>query len=190
MNTARRTRRLFAALLAALLATLPWAIARADDSAQTTTEAKIKASYIYKLAAYIDWPPGDGGAVSTPFIIGIIDADSVADELKKLSAAHPLKNRPVQIRQMAAGAPLSGLQLLYIGQRATRSARSLFDSIATQPVLTMSESAGSLAAGSVINLVQVDERIRFEVSLPHADARRLKISARLLDVAYRIEGRP
>lgn len=191
MKTVRRSRRRLAAWLATLLATLLWtSTARADDSAQTSAEAKIKASYIYKLAAYIDWPPGDGGTAGAPFVIGIIDADSVADELKKLSVAHPLKNRPVQIRQMAAGSPLAGLQLLYIGQRATRSARSLFDSIAAQPVLTMSESAGSLAAGSVINLVQVDERIRFEVSLPHADARRLKISARLLDVAYRIEGRP
>lgn len=170
-----------------LLAVLLWAaLAHAGDNAQADAEAKIKASYIYKLAAYIDWPPGDAGA---PFTIGILDADNVADELKKLSASYPLKNRPVQIRVLAAGTPLSGLQLLYIGQRAARNAHSLFDSIATQPVLTMTESAGLLSAGSVINLVLVDERIRFEVSLPHAEARRLKVSARLLDVAYRIEGR-
>jgi hypothetical protein len=188
MMAARRT----VCMLAALLGATP---AHAGDNAQADAEAKIKASYIYKLAAYIDWPPGDAGAGNTPnassapFIIGIVDADSLADELKKLSASYPLKNRPVQIRVLAAGTPPSGLQLLYIGQRAARNAHSLFDSIATQPVLTMTESAGSLSAGSVINLVQVDERIRFEVSLPHAEARRLKVSARLLDVAYRIEGR-
>lgn len=179
MNAARRTFPLLAAIL--------WAAAsRAADIAQADVEAKIKASYIYKLASYIDWPSSDAGA---PFTIGIIDADSVAEELKKLSAAYPLKSRPVQVRQLTAGAALSGLQLLYIGQRSARNARNLFDSIATLPVLTMTESAGALAAGSIINLVLVDERIRFEVSLPHAEARRLKISSRLLDVAYRIEGR-
>lgn len=186
MNTARRS--LWLAL------TMLWAAsAHAGDpeqaDANAEAEAKIKASYIYKLAAYIDWPSGDAASAGAPFTIGIIDADRVAEELKKLGAAHPLKNRPVQIRQLAAGAPLAGLQLLYIGQRSARSARPLFDSIAAQPVLTMTESAGSLSAGSIINLVLVDERIRFEVSLPHAEARRLKISSRLLDVAYRIEGR-
>jgi hypothetical protein len=174
-------------LLALLCSLALWAAAaRAADTAQAEVEAKIKASYVYKLAAYIDWPAADPG---TPFIIGIIDADSVADELKKLGATHPLKSRPVQVRQLVAGAALSGLQLLYIGQHSARNARSLFDSIATQPVLTMTESAGSLASGSVINLVQVDERIRFEISLSQAEARRLKVSSRLLDVAYRIEGR-
>lgn len=182
MTTVRRT---FLLLTAALGA----AAAHAGDGEQVDTEAKIKASYIYKLAAYIDWPPGDTAAPSAPFTIGIVDADRVAEELKKLGAAYPLKNRPVQVRQLPAGGSPAGLQLLYVGQRAARNARGLFDSIASQPVLTMTESAGSLDSGSVINLVQVDERIRFEVSLPHADARHLKISSRLLDVAYRIEGR-
>lgn len=186
MKTAWHLRRLLAVLLAALLGANA---VHADDSAQTKAEAKIKASYIYKLAAYIDWPPGGDGTGSAPFIIGIVDADSVADELKKLGAAYPLKSRPVQVRQLTVGASLAGLQLLYIGHHASRNARTLFDSIAAQPVLTMTESTGSLTSGSIINLVQVDERIRFEVSLSQAEARRLKISARLLDVAYRIEGR-
>jgi hypothetical protein len=182
MMAARRTLLLLAAALCA-------AGAHASDNEQADAEAKIKASYIYKLAAYIDWPSADTAAAGAPFTIGIVDADSVAEELKKLGATHPLKNRPVQIRQLPAGGSPAGLQLLYVGQRAARNARSLFDSIASQPVLTMTESAGSLNSGSVINLVQVDERIRFEVSLPQADARHLKISSRLLDVAYRIEGR-
>lgn len=182
MNTVRRTLWLLAAML--------WvAAARAGDMAQADAEAKIKASYIYKLAAYIDWPSAETGAAAPPFVIGILDADAVAEELKKLGTAHPLKNRPVQVRQLAAGMSLAGLHLLYIGHRSARNARNLFDSIAAKPVLTMTESAGSLSAGSIINLVLVDDRIRFEVSLPHAEARQLKISSRLLDVAYRIEGR-
>lgn len=162
------------------------------DGAAADTETKIKASYVYKFATYVDWPPTDSAVPSgggTPFIIGIVDADNLADELKRLSVAYPMKNRQVQVRQLPAGAALTGLQLLYIGQHSTRNARSLFESVAAQPVLTVTEAAGMLAAGSVINLLLVDDRVRFEVSLPHAEARRLKISSRLLDVAYRIEGK-
>lgn len=174
--------------LAWLLAAVLWAgAARAGDGPQAEAENKIKASYVYKFASYVDWPPAE--AAGAPFVIGIVDADSLAEELKKLSAAYPLKNRPVQVRLLAAGAVPAGLQLLYIGQRAARSARAMLDSVAAQPVLTVTESAGMLTAGSVINLLLIDERIRFEVSLPHAEARQLKISARLLDVAYRIEGK-
>ncbi|SFU28553.1 YfiR family protein [Pseudoduganella namucuonensis] len=182
MNAARR--------LAWMLAAMLWAaVARAGDNAQTDAENKIKATYVYKFASYVDWPPAETAAGGAPFVIGIVDADGLAEELKKLSAVHPLKNRPVQVRLLAAGAVPPGLQLLYIGQGAARRARGLLDNVAAQPVLTVTESAGLLAAGSVINLVLVDERIRFEVSLPQAEARRLKISSRLLDVAYRIEGK-
>jgi len=163
--------------------------ALAVDGAPADIENQIKASYLYKFATYVDWPAGDAEQSGAPLTIGVIGADSLGEELKKLSLKYAVRNRPVQVRMLKPGGPLDGLQILFVGQHADARAQALIDSVAGQPVLTVTESAGMLAAGSVINLVRVDERIRFEVSLSHAKSGGLKISSRLLDVAYKIEGK-
>jgi hypothetical protein len=163
--------------------------ALAAEGAPADVENQIKASYLYKFATYVDWPGGDAEPAGVPLTIGVIGADSLAEELKKLSLKYAVKNHPVQVRMLKQGSALDGLQILFVGQHADAHAQALIDSVAGQPVLTVTESAGMLAAGSVINLVQVDDRIRFEVSLSHAKSGGLKISSRLLDVAYKIEGK-
>lgn len=180
-------RRLLSILLPCLL--LVAAQALAADGSAADIENQVKASYLYKFATYVDWPGGDSVAPGAPITIGVIGADSLGEELKKLSVKYAVKNRPVQVRMLKAGATLDGLQMLFVGQRADTRAQPMFDSVSGQAVLTITESAGMLAAGSIINLVLVDDRVRFEVSLSHAKANGLKISSRLLDVAYKIEGK-
>ena len=51
-------------------------------------------------------------------------------------------------------------------------------------MLTITES--DIDAGAVLNFVVVDDRVRFDIALPAADANQLKISARLLNVARRV----
>jgi hypothetical protein len=48
----------------------------------------------------------------------------------------------------------------------------------------VTESDGGLRAGSVINFRVIDQRVRFEVSLAAADRANIKLSSRLLSVAY------
>ncbi|HEU4842748.1 MAG TPA: YfiR family protein [Burkholderiaceae bacterium] len=185
-----RAARLLLGLLISLLGvrTPAWA-APAADTGNAAMANKIKATYVYKFAGYVDWPGADTQAAAGPFTIGVVDAEGVTAELKALSAAYPLKNRPVQIRELAPGAAVSGVQMVFIGQHAGSGARQMLSGLAGKPVLTITEADGMLSAGSTINLLTVDERIRFEVSLAHAAAAGLKVSARLLDVAYKIEGK-
>lgn len=185
-----RAARLLLCLLACLFALrMPASAAPAADPGNAAMADKIKATYVYKFAGYVDWPGGDTPAAAGPFTIGVVDAEGVTAELKALSAAYPLKNRPVQVRELVPGAPVSGVQMVFIGQRAGNGARQMLSGLAGKPVLTVTDAEGMLSAGSTINLLTVDERIRFEVSLAHAAAAGLKVSARLLDVAYKIEGK-
>ena len=66
-------------------------------------------------------------------------------------------------------------------------AQWLLDGCRAQPVLTVSDSDQVYGMGCVINFLVADERLRFEVSLPAAAAARLRISARLLAAAYRVQ---
>ena len=55
------------------------------------------------------------------------------------------------------------------------------------PVLTVTETGRNLRQDSVINFRVVDERVRFEVSLDAAEKNNLKLSSRLLAVAYKVQ---
>jgi len=51
----------------------------------------------------------------------------------------------------------------------------------------VTDAERGLAAGSVLNFVMLEHRVRFEVSLAAADRFGLRISAELLGVATRVE---
>lgn len=72
--------------------------------------------------------------------------------------------------------------MLFIGRseqgRLTQLAR------VAPAILTVTESDGALAQGSVINFIMVARRVRFEVALDTAEKNGLKLSSRLLAVAH------
>lgn len=154
-------------------------------------ENQIKAAYLYKFASYVDWPPFTFAQEDSPLTIAIIGADEVAAELGNLTEGRNINGRPLHIKSLAAGAPLTGVQVLFVGQQARKNLFALPEDIKIEPVLTVTDFSNGLDSGSIINFVVVDSHIRFEVSTAHADRCGLKISARLLGVAQRIEtGRP
>jgi len=56
--------------------------------------------------------------------------------------------------------------------------------------LTVTESDGALAQGSIINFVVAERRVRFEIALDSAEKSRLRLSSRLLAVAQQVRTGP
>ncbi len=77
--------------------------------------------------------------------------------------------------------------MLYIGSAQIDRVRSVIAALTARPVLVVTDAERGLAAGSVLNFVMLEHRVRFEVSLAAADRSRLRISAELLGVATRVE---
>ena len=152
-------------------------------------EYQIKAAYLYKFTTYIEWPPAAFAQADTPLTIGIVGADEIAAELNRIKSAQPAGSRPLEVKILRPGDSLAGVQILFIGRQENARLKRLLEGIQSQPVLTVTESAGGLAVGGIINFVPIDDRIRFEVSLLNAEQNGLKISARLLGVAQKIETR-
>lgn len=158
-------------------------------------EVQIKATYLYKFASYVEWPAQSFAQSDAPVTIGVLGADEIGEALSNLKELRLSNGRAVAVKILTAGESLGeslrGVQILFIGRRESVRVRKLSESIQSQAVLIVTETAGAVAVGSIINFVPVDERIRFEVSVLNAERRGLKISARLLAVAQKIEtGRP
>ncbi len=158
----------------------------AAHTAESYSEAAVKAAYLYRFAGYVDWP--DEASSSGPFIIAVLGSPAVARELKGLLPNHYVNSRPAQVREVTGVRDLGRPQILFVGAGYADALRAIMPAVGREPMLLVTDEDDGLNQGSVLNFVTVDRRVRFEVSLTAADRLRLKISSELLAVAVRVRG--
>ena len=148
----------------------------------------VKAAFLHRFASYVEWPPealGDG-----PFVIGIADGDEVATHLTELLPQMTLQGRRAEVRRVARGTDLEGVHILYVGGNTRNRASELRAAATNRSILLVTDATNGLAGGGVINFLESENRVRFEVSLRAADRARLRVDSALLAVAARVEPPP
>jgi len=152
-------------------------------------ESAVKAAFLYRFAGFVEWPSGVLGRGDDPLVIGVWGNDAVAADLEQLAAVRTQEGRPVVVRRLREGDPLAGVHVLMLGATRDQRLRELAAS-ATGPVLVVTEQEHGLRLGGVLNFVTEEGRVRFAASIPAAEARGLRLSARLLALAQSVEGKP
>lgn len=150
------------------------------------SEYKVKAAFVYKFGDYVEWPTQVFSSPGSPLVIGVVDADSFANELARITVGRTIGGRPIAVRKLQRGAPLAGVHMIFIGRASREQLAQVLAASKGQPTLTISESSDGLRLGSMINFVVVSDKVRFDVALPPAEAGGLKISSRLLAVARNV----
>jgi hypothetical protein len=183
-----RARSLFRLLVGLALGLAPLLASVGSAAAQPAArESAVKAAFLYKFPAFVDWPPGTFQRPDQPLVIGVSGDDDVADDLEQLVAARS-DVRPVVVRRVPEGASADGVHILFLGGRRDTRLREAIDAV-KGPALIVTEQPGGLQLGSVLNFSSDAGRVRFSASVSSAEARGLKLSSRLLAVAQAVEGR-
>jgi hypothetical protein len=168
----------------ALVLALALAPAQAQDGS-----VRIKAAFLYKFGGFVEWPDSAFSGPQAPFVIGVIGGDAFAAELEDVTVGRRVHERAVAVRRLGAGEPPRGVHVLFIGASHDARLAELAAAARGQPVLIVTESLSSTERGSMINFVLAENKVRFDVALPPAEAGNLRISARLLSVARRVIAR-
>lgn len=179
----RRARWVGVGLLLGLLLPLLVATSRASD-AEASLEKRVKAAFLYKFAGYVDWPAGVFAAADSPLVFGVLGDHSLAEELDRAAGGRSIEARPLLVKQLHAGDDFADVNVLFVA-----TGPSVADALRAtdlRPMLVVTESESALSKGSVINFIVVDGRVRFEISTAGAEQRGLKLSSRLLAVAYNL----
>ncbi len=145
----------------------------------------VKAAFIYRFPGYVEWPPES--LQGPAFVIGVFGADDMLAELQKLPPDRFIQNLPVEVRKITTMKNLGETRLLYVGPGRALDARAAIMALDSRPILVITDEERGLASGSAINFLTVDRRIRFEVSLPAAEAAKLKVGSDMLSVALRLQ---
>jgi hypothetical protein len=181
-SRALRCMRTMAALLVAC-ALAPGVSAQAPN-AGAASERGVKAAFVYKFLGYIEWPATAFARSDVPIVVGVAGGEELASELAEIVRGRAAGNRPVEVRRLRAGDALAGVNVLVISAAERGRAAQLVRAAHARGILTITETEDGLEQGSVINLVIVDGRVRFEVSLEAAERVGVKLSSRLLAVAH------
>jgi hypothetical protein len=148
-------------------------------------EASVKAAFLYKFAGYVEWEPAMFSAPDAPFVIAVIGADDVADDLARIVVGRSVAGHPVTSKRLKEGESLRGVHLVFIGREVPRLP-ALLRAARGEGVLAVTEAERGLEQGASINFVVSEDRVGFEVSLDSAEKSGHRISSRMLTVARRV----
>jgi len=154
--------------------------------AQDVTEPAVKATALYKFAIFTEWP-ADVLSPGAPFTICAVGDNAVADALTREVTGRTVGAHPVSVSRNSSPAGASrGCNVLYVGGGTAANALHSISSLATTPVLTMSDVEGFAGGGGIAQLYFEHGKLRFTINMAALKRSRLQMSAKLLQLAKRI----
>ena len=186
---ARRCSAAFAAwLMVGLIA--PQTYGQGDSHARgSSLEYAVKATYLYKFAPFVDWPPGAFASPSSAVNLCVIGDDPFGDILDRAVRGQEVGDRPIAVRRLRTVDQNSGCHIMYVTGSDRQSVTEALDAVRGTPVLTITNSASRAGAQGVIHFVIVGNRVRFEIDDQAAARNGITISSKLLSLAVSVRRR-
>jgi len=163
--------------------------ARAQDAAPPEfPEYRIKAAFLYHFVQFVEWPPRAFANSGSPLVIGIVGEDRFAGALDAAMRGKAVNGHSLVIRHPTRPAELKNCHVLFVGESEKRRVSEIIAAAGGAPVLTVGECDRFLQSGGMINFViegGAEKNVRFEINNDAARPAGLKISSRLLALAWK-----
>lgn len=166
--------------LVALLWSFPLPVVATPQPAQTL-EYSVKANYLVRFAAFVEWPSRAFASPQAPVVICVVGRDPFSGALERAARAQTAHGRAVAVRRPASAAAAAGCHILYVGRGGERLVPE------GQSLLVVTDADVSADRG-MIHFAISDDRVRFHIDLQAASRSRLSISSRLLNLALSVRG--
>jgi hypothetical protein len=180
-----RRARMHGGALLAPLALLLHAVTVWPTCAQTPLEIAVKATDLYKFAAFVDWPPSAFAGPAEPAVLCVTGEDPFGPVLDQAVRGQRVGDRPIvvmRLERVERGAPCT---ILFAAPSRRQPPADVLERLRGQPVLTVTDEAADPNARGMIDFVLRDGRVRFRID-PHAAERGgLVISSKLLSLAVK-----
>ncbi|HTI68021.1 MAG TPA: YfiR family protein [Caulobacteraceae bacterium] len=152
------------------------------------TEFTLKAAYLHKLAAFVEWPASAFESATSPIEFCIAGTSPFGKLLQQAVADQRIGAHPIEIRQLERADRPTGCHVLYLAASNAVFVMEGLRSVRGTPVLTVTDSAFEGSAVGIVHFVLKDNRVRFEIDQGAATENQLVLSSKLLSLA--LAGRP
>jgi YfiR/HmsC-like len=139
----------------------------------------LKSLYIERFTRFIEWP-AEALPKSGPFVLCIQGTGETANDLARVAPSRSFKERTSEVRRLLPGTDLSACHIVYLAGTELTRLPQVIDAVSGKPILTVSDTPGFGARGVLINLVQENRFLRFEINMAAVKRSKLTISSQLL----------
>lgn len=170
---------------AVLLTVLAHAVAATPAAAQASLEIAVKATDLYKFAAFVDWPAQAFSGPTDPAVLCVVGDDPFGPVLDQAVRGQKIGGRPIAVMRLDhvdRGPPCN---ILFAAPSRRQPPAEVLDKVRGQPVLTVTDEARDPAARGMIDFVLRDGRVRFRIDPRMAERSGLVISSKLLSLAVK-----
>ncbi len=150
--------------------------------AQSNLEYSVKANYLVRFAAFVEWPPRAFSSAQAPVVICVAGRDPFGATLDRAAQGQTAYGRPLTVRRAATAEATAGCHILYVGE----DAEALIAAAAGQAGLLMVTDAAAAPERGTIHFVLSQARVRFHIDQRAATRSGLVISSRLLNLALSV----
>ena len=154
-------------------------------------ETQVKAAFLLKLAAFVEWPATTNADSPREFTIGILGDDPFGNCLKEVACDQQIRGLPVRLLRGKEVAEMLDCNILFVSPSETNRFDQVIEAVGERPILTISDEHDFARSGGVMNfIIKEDGKVRFEVNLAAAGRAHLRLSAKLLQVANIVKAAP
>ena len=144
-------------------------------------KAKYQCDIIYKLSQYVTWPEKHE---DYKFVIGVVGSVKDFESFQKLALKKgKVHNYPIEVRYFDCLEAIDECDLLYVSEEFKIRIKKIVKWTKNERVLIVSGKNSYGASGSVINFVEVDGKLKFELNKGQAEKRGLQVSDKLKNIA-------
>ena len=148
-------------------------------------EASVKANYLVRFAAFVQWPEQAFAGPGAPLFICVVGRTGFGPALAEAAGGQSAHGRPIRIRTVSAPAHARDCHILYVG--GGMGERWPLWAAEAQHLLVVTDQRTSVRRGAV-HFDLHEGRLRFHVDQGAARAAGLSINARLLALALSVTG--
>jgi len=145
-------------------------------AAPGSIEYEIKATYLYKFAPFVDWPPSI--AASPAFALCVVGDDPVSAAIDQAVRGQSVDGKPLIVKHLPVAAPDSGCQIMYIAGSDAQSVEQALAAMKAAPV-----------DRGIVSFVIDANHVRFDIDKAAAAQSGLVISSKLLGLAHNVKPR-
>jgi hypothetical protein len=143
-------------------------------------EPTLKALFIYNFTKHIEWPKGK---ISGKFTIGVLGSTPVFDRLNVILKDRKIKDLPVEIKKISSNSEVEMCDILFISRTENDRLKDINEKADCYGVLIVTEEKDMARKGACINIIEKDERMKFEINDAAIKKEGLKISSQLYELA-------
>ncbi len=145
---------------------------------------KFHSMFVYNFCKYVKWPEDQN---KSKLIIGVLGNESIYKELSAMASNKKVVNgRSMEVIKYKSASEIGDCSILYVSTAQSGVVSKINATHKNNPILIVTDQPGMASKGSVINFIEKDGKIKFELNQSNAELRGLKVSSALSSLAILI----